>query len=531
MLHGYSLIKRGGQLVAAGALGVLLSGCGGGIDSASPQHDTTYYLAEPADLAFTITGPTAADIRYQWTVLHYNSDNEVVHQRSLAGSLSAQTRFDEADAQYFRTEVLVALKQRDPILSSLLGSDIYTTRDTVTWEYSPPVEKVGTRIPNAFFVRNQNDLAQLQDINTVEGNLIVDDTTFRTTTLLSQLTEVGGSLILNHSLQRYPSDLNLNGTLQVQGDLAITNNLNLRGLNGLQFLTSIGNLNITNNRLIGNLQGLNQLQSVNGNLAVHNNAQLANLKGLDALTSVAGDLTVRANIALRSTAGAEALEDVGGNVFFTDNQRLQSLEGFSGLSSIGGSLAITHGSGAIEPVGQLVNLNGLQSLISVGGLVIDDLPTLTSLQGLEQLQNAGSQIRLSRLPALTGLSALQNLTAVDILTLDRTDGVTNLHGLENLQTLGTLHLNGGNILNEDNSRLTTLDGLAPITHLNNLYISNHHYLTDISALDNITRIEERAIIAWNTQLCSSVVDAFIANVQAAGGIGGQVSTSGNGTCQ
>ena len=89
----------------------------------------------------------------------------------------------------------------------------------------------------------------------------------------------------------------------------------------------------------------------------------------------------------------------------------------------------------------LVNINGLSGLRSVGGefLFISDNSSLTSINGLSNLENVDRNIVISNNTELQSLNGLSNLSNVgEDIVINFNDILTNFCGLEPLFLEGSL---------------------------------------------------------------------------------------------
>src|SRR5690554_5107198 len=119
----------------------------------------------------------------------------------------------------------------------------------------------------------------------------------------------------------YPNCTEVSGNLTIQG-------ANITDLTPLSNLTSVGGyLVIYNNSNLTNLDGLNNLTSVGGYLVIYNNSNLTNLDGLNNLTSVGGYLNINSNSNLTNLDGLSNLTSVGGYLDIYDNSNLTNLDG------------------------------------------------------------------------------------------------------------------------------------------------------------------------------------------------------------
>jgi hypothetical protein len=97
-------------------------------------------------------------------------------------------------------------------------------------------------------------------------------------------------LAIDVDLESNPNLTSLAGTsLAAASRVTIAGNPALRSLAGLEGITELGDLDLNENAVLDNLDGLAALQAIHGDLAVRNHAQLRRL-GLTALGAVSGDV-------------------------------------------------------------------------------------------------------------------------------------------------------------------------------------------------------------------------------------------------
>lgn len=214
-------------------------------------------------------------------------------------------------------------------------------------------------LTNGISVRNTNltSLNGLQNINRpVERSIIIQDNPLLEN--LDELSNITGSGIR----------------------IFVRNNANLNSISGLINITfSLGALQIINNPLLGSLEGLNNIELASPRII--SNASLTSLAGLEKITEV-GSIIISNNDSLLSLDGLENLEDTQ-IMLITENNALNDLSALSNIIEEVSVLQITE-----NPV--LTSLNGLENIPFIdavgneGGLFIEDNPDLTDLCGLQK---------------------------------------------------------------------------------------------------------------------------------------------------
>jgi len=285
----------------------------------------------------------------------------------------------------------------------------------------------------------------------------------------------------------YPNCEKIEGDLTVSG-FAISN------LAGLSQVTSIGgSLIIEDNVSLVSLAGLNNLKLVEGDLIIDNNNVITSLAGLGELDFIGGSLEIlgSSNTELTSLTGLENLDSIGQGLVINFNGDLTALTGLENLKFIGGSLSITSN-------GDLTSIAAFESLDSInGGVILSGNTILTSLEGLEKLSTLNS-LSISDHLSLNSLAGLENLhTIYDRLYFYNNNSLVSLSGLENLKLIG------GELKVQSNPHLTSLTGLESLDSIKrNLNILYNTRITSFAGLGNLKFIGEGLSISNNIALKS-----------------------------
>jgi hypothetical protein len=208
--------------------------------------------------------------------------------------------------------------------------------------------------------------------------------------------EGGAALFTQHAVDDFPRVREVTGTLALGvGNLPP---LAITSLEPLECLRKVGGLQILNNAELTDLDGLQNLNTVEGYLSIGDNPLLQDLSALGGLTHV-GVLSVSDNPSLTSLAGLEGLTSIPGFVHVWNNDALTNLTGLSGLTTIGddGWLDITHND-------QLTSLAGLDSLTTLRELRVYDSLVFSSFAGLESLTDLRELVLFNN-PALSRCDA------------------------------------------------------------------------------------------------------------------------------
>ena len=116
---------------------------------------------------------------------------------------------------------------------------------------------------------------------------------------------------------------------------------------------------------------------------------------------------------------------------YFDIYSVPNLSDIDGLSSL-----TTVGSGRLGIQGTaLTDLSGLENLVSVPGLRIEENPLLSSLEGLSSLTTAEEGLYIIGNPSLSDLNGLESLTSIGqggILVIEENENLSSLDGIDNI---------------------------------------------------------------------------------------------------
>ncbi len=146
----------------------------------------------------------------------------------------------------------------------------------------------------------------------------------------------------------------------------------------------------------------------------NNQSEIDNFSGC---TIIAGNVSfISGNSGITNIDGLSQVEIIEGDLNFSGMTDLLNIDGLSNLKTIGGNLSI-------EAVPNIQNLNGLSSLKTIGGDlqllgVFDELDLLEDISGLSNLLSIGENIDVNNFEKLESLNGLQNAVTVSNGTLD-----------------------------------------------------------------------------------------------------------------
>jgi hypothetical protein len=266
----------------------------------------------------------------------------------------------------------------------------------------------------------------------VEGDVLVVGTLLPNLDVLRGLTAVHGDLSVGHALGGNRVLENVDGLANLQrvdGQVSISGNPALRTLDGLTSLSSVGRgLSLEHNVALQDVYGLQGLTAVGGDLNISNNPRVQFLDGLEGLTTLGGGLRLVGDTALADVEALHALPAVPGSLSVAFNSALKSIAGLRGVATVGPYLGINNNAA-------LANLDGLQGLTHAGQLVVAQNGSLSSLAGLNSVTHA-QVVVVSYNAALQDLSGLGALQQVDLdVTVDHNTQLKHL-GMDALTAVG-----------------------------------------------------------------------------------------------
>ncbi|MEM0519543.1 cadherin repeat domain-containing protein [Aequorivita flava] len=141
-------------------------------------------------------------------------------------------------------------------------------------------------------------------------------------------------------------------------EITINFNNSLLNINALSNSETVEYIDVSNNPVLVNLQGLENITSAN-EVYIYLNSSITDLSGLNNLTTV-DYLGISQNPNLSSIAGLENLKTVQSSLFIEQNPTLANLNSLNNLETIGNDLRIVENSA-------LTDFCGLQTVIANNG--------------------------------------------------------------------------------------------------------------------------------------------------------------------
>lgn len=368
------------------------------------------------------------------------------------------------------------------------------------------------------------DLGFLENFTVCNGSLEISDNTALTTlSALQNLTTLNNGFKISGS----PAITSL---VELANISTVVGNLTIENMDGLSDLHSLENIQITGdypsiiiaeNDLLSNLNGLGSKNIFFHYLDIRNNALLTDLQGLENLTTIGsnqdGGIFISRNSLLTSLNGLNNLVSVTGYLSLSENSSLQNLNGLNNLVSVMGTLSLYKNS-------SLKNLSGLDKLATIGTLHLEQNDNLLNLSGLDNIISidglsvrgySNSAFKLSGLTSgiklgglklyytsLKNLAGLESISMTGSVHLESNAALENLNGLQGSTTLGGLNLTW-------NPALTSLTGLENVTKIyGGLRIGNNKLLTDLNELSNLKTLRGSLFIYRNQLLSDCAANGF-----------------------
>jgi len=365
---------------------------------------------------------------------------------------------------------------------------------------------------------SSND-SDLGDLNTCEGDVVLRSQNDLIDFANSDCQKIIGSLTIIDEPTNDESlgdifDLSpLNKLIEVTGYVSIINNPNIDNLIGLDNLERIGEaLRIVENKNLVEINNFNNLISVNGGLTIEFNENLENISSFNTLIYDSSietgetnfDIAIQFNPSLIEINGFNQVQEVIGWFSIRDNLILSKIEGFNNLETIGFNFYVVNN--PLDTINAFNNLETVENEFTLWNTNIINLANFNSLA------NIGERFWLDYNHQLINLDGLSNLTtvggAIRIGYFEGNTSLENIEALANLNAALSLHM-------QYNASLTSLNGLNNL--VNNVYeidIYDNNVLTDFCAISEIVQAigaESGNVSIFGNQFNPDVNDFILGN--------------------
>ena len=373
---------------------------------------------------------------------------------------------------------------------------------------------------NLDLVGNFNDFScdGLHNVKALDGSLIIS---FQNNRVLEGLAidSIYGDL----TFYQAASMSNINGLSELVyvGGKVTFNRTGIRNITSLSNLTEIGGLTINLNYAAIDLEGLKNIEVINGNFELKelddNQSGLSDLESLHTIKGdfraervwklnisdlpvkrIEGDLIWTWNNLINDLKGPHALEYLGGNLNIYNTQNLKTISGFGLLDTIHGSFIM---SDAYNGMRDFTFMNNVKHI--GGDLRFNDHWHLEEVHGFESLNTLCGNVSITYNDALTQVYLPSTLTEIGGVNLISNEELVSIEseeltvtgkgdiyiffnqslvGIPDFSAVDTL---GGSLVIRSNNKLDTLrlDNLSAVG--GDLEISNSDVVFGGSALDYV----------------------------------------------
>lgn len=265
------------------------------------------------------------------------------------------------------------------------------------------------------------------------------------------------------------------------------------------------------------LSGLSCLSEVDRGLTVTGLTGLTSLRGLDNLVRVGETLNLESLPVLSSLEPLARLGELGVGLTLRDLPQITSLSPLAAVHALGlGNPFGDVGGLQVDNLDALPSLEGLSTLEGAtsptGGYLvsISDCAGLTSLEGLGWMRSG--TLMLQEDPAISSLAGT-GLVSLDLLSVAALSGLVDLSGLEGVEVSA---LSATSL-----PAIQSLDGPTFPSTMNALTVVEASQLEDLSGLEDLSTLSLDLELRDNTALSS------LAGLGALREVGGNLTITGN----
>ncbi|WP_339701525.1 hypothetical protein [uncultured Marixanthomonas sp.] len=370
----------------------------------------------------------------------------------------------------------------------------------------------------SFTLTQQQNPAGALAVNVTSGELTVADATlfdFETNPTITGTLKVANGDVSENVLVKI-NLIDLNEEKIYEGDVILKTQeeVNIFGANGYTRIAGTLTIGLDNDQNdITSLNPLLDLLEVDGFLSIRFNKLLNNLDGLQNLKTIGDYFTISENESLKTIGPFENLITLDSFSLY-DNASLNQIKGFNNVISLEGDLQII-GSPSITKI------EGFNSLITLKKLTVmgnDGIETFSGFNSLQTIDDHFSFQNNKNLTAINGFNKLQSFRRLSLqlnsklenlefnnlnptnqpivgITIYRNDALTNINFLKNASIIN------GNFFISYNSSLKNLSGLVNLNAITEtLMIGYNDSIENLDGLQNISHIGEDLRIFNNVTL-------------------------------
>lgn len=188
------------------------------------------------------------------------------------------------------------------------------------------------------------------------------------------------------------------------------------------------------------------------------------------------------------------IDTVTKDLLIHNNKELSSISGFKSLKYIGGNLIINENSST--------SIDAFENLIYIKNqFAISDNVNLTTVYGFENLSYVGGNFSISNNDVLTAIKGYENLAVAGNFTISYNNGLKSIYGFNNLKSLG------GSFYISNNGVLTGFTGFENLSSIKGgFYISDNDSLRVIDGFMYLNNVGEMFTIFSNDAL--AIINGF-----------------------
>ncbi len=252
--------------------------------------------------------------------------------------------------------------------------------------------------------------------------------------------------------------------------------------------TDAGNIWISGADIL-NIDSLYPLISIE-HLKIFSYANLTNFDGLYNLEIIEDEFELEGDD-INNVLGLTSLVEVTGVFNIGSNTNVTSLEGLNSLETVG-EFSLNGG--------PLSDVSSLQSLSTVGTLILNNFNTLEYFSFLTNLTTIDQDLRINGSENLLSLRGLENITHIEgDLIINASEGLACLKGLDGLVSIG------GDLVITNNDFLLSMAGLENLTSVGGVIrIENNPFLTYCNQTYLCNLIDGTSIISNNDPGCNDI---------------------------
>ncbi len=378
----------------------------------------------------------------------------------------------------------------------------------------------GNILTGTVAITADSDLAQLADVNCVDGDLLISGLTAAELPDLP-LAIVTGDIVFAGN-QQLTSLAGVSGLREVGGSYVIQGNPMLADLVGIANLNVYDTISLVGNDSLTNLHGFEGITELQGNLIVADNANLTSLRGLDDLLASKDAIAIRSNPNLTSVDALYQLRSVGG-LEISGNPVIGGV-GLAALEHVVVRLIVQSNSGLtvlaapvlksagdfiqIQANGALANVDFPELITSAALMFVSD-PSLTTIHAPNLAFTTG-EIELLNDPVIQNVD-FGKLGSIGGSLIVQTSGLRSFAGFSHVTLIGgALTLNHADAMSD----FTGLDAVTLVT--GDMTVQTNATLTSFTGLGKLTEIGGALTVMGNPMLPSADATAFAARVDVHG---------------